>query len=814
MKKFSLFLLCLGLVACAKNESRPPMVAEMKQTKVTRTASATALPKGQSAVVSEITLTRSALLNRTFLYGTSLQTSSMQDGDISVTLMGIALGQAPAQFRVLDNRLRLETDSRLDFESDVNHPARLIHDFPILRQDSETITIRADGASPLIDTFLLGTKNAVGKRASWIRSMEYAAADDLFLIESSVELVNGTVAEFMETLTPRDRVVPADAKPILVDEEHNPASKRYRFLEGSKVFMNIEGKRVKTAAAQRFFVQNGQPIKWHVTRNVPEAYLLDVKNGIEAWNRYSQAMWGRDLVRFEGRLPEGVKIGDPRFNIVIWDNVQEAGAAYESQNSDPLTGMQTHSLIYLPLAWVNIGKEYWNNASRTEENSEKVAAATARILKSREFLGRALPVNCIDGAHHHVSLRAKESPEEFARTLLKGVLFHEMGHALGLAHNFKGSLSFDPDRSETLFSTSIMDYNQYNEEGEAFSSLDSANGPLLEYDRQIISVLYNEGKDIKDSDPKLPACADAEADSQEGGVDPLCVRYDIGTDPTKQALRALELIQNREARNGRMSSLALAIPRALGDLPSADTIDTVAKAKAGLVKLLNAVRGTTSLYIGGSANSLAYLGSQAMKSLFVYRDDVLPAEYKEAEMRERALSLLESVAGTGDTLPEASRAALTQVREAALAWLQTTPAFTGASEDERSKAFGELRTLMEKHLAATEASVLSRARVRVLGALNYSASAPLSFHSRQGQSVDLEEVVVGLLEKSAGAKAGASDRPTAERKAALAALVTYAKTSAGKEAMERARLGLQNEIRLTRDATQREELRKLAALLP
>jgi hypothetical protein len=178
----------------------------------------------------------------------------------------------------------------------------------------------------------------------------------------------------------------------------------------------------------------------------------------------------------------------------------------------------------------------------SQEPGEMRAARLTKLLKSRSFMGRALPVHCMDNADMHISEEAKVSPEHFARGLLKGVVFHEMGHSLGLAHNFKGSLVYDSDDSKKPFTTSIMDYNHYNEEDGAFFDLESSDGPLLEYDRQIISVLYNQGKDVKDTDPEVPACNDDEADSTDSGVDPLCLRYDIGIDPTKQALRSLDLL--------------------------------------------------------------------------------------------------------------------------------------------------------------------------------------------------------------------------------------------------------------------------------
>lgn len=821
----------LAATGCSKGEEKTsyePLVVAMNQS-AKETTSLVAMSTGttatvkaaklqglaavnRAAVVTDVKLRKASLFNRTFLYGTALQFSSIPEEEINVTLMGIELGQVPAEFQIVNNNLRLVSDARINFESDVNHPGRLIHEFPIIAQDADTLTIRAEKASPILGTFVFGPKNEVPEMATFIRSMEYAESEDLFLIESTIELRNGSLAEFMETLTPRDRVVTADVAPIYNDEELNEQAARFRFLDSGKVFIDQESKRIPTKVANRFLIKNGEPIKWYVTRNVNTAYLNDIKNSVEAWNRYSRAMGIPDLVRFEGLVPEGVKVGDPRYNLIIWDNIQEAGAAYESQNADPLSGVQTHSMIYVPYAWINIAKQYFDG-ERNGEKEEARAEAASKLLKSRKFMGRGLPVNCMDHADLHVNMKAKHSPEEFARGLLKGVIFHEMGHALGLAHNFKGSLSHDMDDDKSRFSTSIMDYNHYNEEEQSFTSLDSADGPLLEYDRQIISVLYNGGKDVKESDAKLPACNDEEADSSEGGVDPLCVRYDIGSDPTKRALRSLDLIAKEDSHSGMMHSLPLAIKGTLGDLTNPAEVKTLDEAKEKIAKLAATVKATVNIYVGGSANSLAYLGAQAMKSLFVHRDGVLPEGYDGNEMRVRALSVLEAAADS-NKLPDASRQSLALVRDGAANYLLQTQAIAGLGEEEKAAAVKKLVTALEKSFVASEAALLSKMRTRILEGTAYRAEAPVSFLTRNGSAVDGEAAVLSTLERLASAKAGEADRPAAERLSAIKTLSGYAKAGIGKDSVVRIREALNVEIRMSTDARKRADLRKLLAALP
>ena len=83
---------------------------------------------------------------------------------------------------------------------------------------------------------------------------------------------------------------------------------------------------------------------------------------------------------------------------------------------------------------------------------------------------------------------------------------HEVGHTLGLRHNFKGSL-MPP-------SSIVMDYMSI--EGKAASP---RQGP---YDISAIRYLYNLSEDL----PTEPFCTDG-----QGVADPFCTQRDYGADP-------------------------------------------------------------------------------------------------------------------------------------------------------------------------------------------------------------------------------------------------------------------------------------------
>lgn len=800
-------LLTVGFSAIAKESPKRPAIVKNIRQILAAEATSSRLPAG--ATISEITLHKAAIMGRTFNYSASLQFSTVVDQGTAD--MAMALGEIPANFQILDQKLRLVSDGSINFESDVNHPARLIYEFPILKEDSDTLTIRAEHASPVVDSFLFGSKERSPVNYSFIRSLEFVEADELFLIESTVELQDGSLAEFMESLRPREQTVPADVKVIYNDPDLNPQAARYRFLDAGPVYFNKSPtERIKTKAAVRHLVKNGEPMRWYVTANIPEKFLGDIKNSVEAWNRYSRAAGTPNLVSFEGRLPFGIKVGDPRFNLIVWDTVQEAGAAYESQNADPATGVQSHSMIYLPYAWVKIGTDYWKKISPNAMSpGELQVDAFRKSLAKRTFAGRALPVHCVDAPELHVSLSSLQNPEEFGRSLLKQTLFHEVGHALGMDHEFKGSLSYDSEDAAQAFSTSIMDYNHYDEEQSAFTSLDSADGPLLEYDRQLFSVLYNDGKDVKATDPEVAACNDLEADAVEEGVDPLCNRYDIGKDPTLETLRSLELVTKADSAHGRMQAISgQKLIDALRGLPLAAEVKTESETNAAMKKGFAGVFGTMGIYLSATANSFGYMGSQSMRSLKVFQSDILPEGYVESEMRERALTAL-SAAATMNALPSLSQESLAQAKASLKDYINSTAYMNGLGSEDKQKQIDAFAKAVDEGFATNEALILSKMRMRFIEAIASTPTAPLAILQRSGEKVDLEIVVMNTLSDLASAKAGAFDRPVDERAAALASLKSYSRSENYTPYSERLVGDLKLEIRNSSDPMQRESLRTL-----
>ncbi len=143
-------------------------------------------------------------------------------------------------------------------------------------------------------------------------------------------------------------------------------------------------------------------------------------------------------------------------------------------------------------------------------------------------------------------------PESFIGPLLADLVAHEVGHTLGLRHNFKGSsiYSLKEINSETVkdrkaFAGSVMDYLPINlriNEGELQGNY--AMIDLGPYDFWAIEYGYTFEKGLdkilsRVSEPELQFATDEDTE----GPDPLARRYDFAANPLDYAREQARLIE-------------------------------------------------------------------------------------------------------------------------------------------------------------------------------------------------------------------------------------------------------------------------------
>ncbi len=749
-------------------------------------------PGTSQAIEVVARVNQESLLSQEFLYGADLQYSSNFDSNMDLYSQTMAIGHIPTHFKIAGDELRLVADNRVLYPSDVNHPEQLISRFKILARTPAadgTTTLTISGANSGIALSQIfaksvqsGADETVGVSDSWIRSFEFIPSGNYILQQTSITLSDGTLAEFMESIFPTKTLEPGkDFKKFkmdptdLVGADSGPVA-RYRLLAGEPIYEDEE----QVAYAQHFDLSpkaDGSPatIDFYVTPNIPDAYLEAVKNGIEGWNRYFLTYRGiqRAVIQFKGKLPDNIHLGDPRYNVIAWDNRKVAGAAYETQAADPRTGKQSHTIIYLPAAWVNIGNEYWKGGKYSEPPTSQLTQYLNK--KSRGGILAKMP-RCERNLQDigELARSGRLSTEEvrvFGVQTLTQTLFHEVGHSLGAAHNFKGSLNYDPTDPKSLFSTSIMDYNDYEIERQAFESVHSWKGPLLEYDRQILSTIYNQGKDVLESDPILPACADAEADRQSGGVDPLCTRYDIENDPTHSITTALQRLT--QASLSGDTTLSQALTRLAEEAKSPKLIGAL-KTKEDFQKytreLADNFNASMQYYLFSGKASVARTLTTNIKYLLQFLPNVLPENYDESKLRAQTLGGLMDFLKL-DSLPSEIEKTLQKIKGELLADLSKAPALSDLSRTKQSQLLDQLGAAimgLSKTFKMDPEKGLPRAKASVLTSLK-RRTAPFYLGPLGSGLLDVESMVTSTLYRELSNPL----RTTSERVAAAKSLSSF-----------------------------------------
>jgi hypothetical protein len=233
-----------------------------------------------------------------------------------------------------------------------------------------------------------------------------------------------------------------------------PDARYVRFFETEGQIEPVTG-RVSERIA-RFDIRN--PIVFYYSANTPSNYVGAVKDGILYWNR----AFGKETVRAE-KAPEGVTAPDAKHNVIQWVPWDNAGFAYADVLLDPLSGESEHGQAYITSVFAFGGRARARALLRAMEE----LAAPKKDDKKHEgeprlgvpFLASA-PGCQVDPqafaqqmAHGLQDVLASdrltdEAVLRVSQDYVREVVAHEVGHVLGLRHNFAGSLAGTLTRTE------------------------------------------------------------------------------------------------------------------------------------------------------------------------------------------------------------------------------------------------------------------------------------------------------------------------------------------------------------------------------
>ena len=355
---------------------------------------------------------------------------------------------------------------------------------------------------------------------------------------------------------------------------------------------NITRWRLEKKDPQAAMSEPVKPITFWIDRNVPQRYRASVQAGILEWNKAFERIGFKNAIVAK-QQPDDATFDtmDAGHASVRWFLGADVGFAQGPSQTDPRTGEILD-------ADIRMADVFGRGARRqASENSFASGDKPAWRVAMEQMWGQQATDACtfaVDGARELdfaldlMEARgdiAPDSPEaeQLAQNYVRDVIIHEVGHTLGMRHNFRASTTVTREQlqDKSLMQTrgisgSVMDYNPFNLPLQGETQREPNMTTLGSYDYWAIEFAYKPltpGKEAEElqaiversrTDPGLAFADDGDART---ALDPRVNLFDLGDDPLAFAQRRVmlskELWQRVQARGVQPGDDALRLRRSL-----------------------------------------------------------------------------------------------------------------------------------------------------------------------------------------------------------------------------------------------------------
>ncbi len=282
-----------------------------------------------------------------------------------------------------------------------------------------------------------------------------------------------------------------------------------------------------------------KPIVYWIDNATPYEYRDAIKEGVLMWNRAFEAAGFKNAIQVK-QMPDSANWdpSDIRYNTIRWINTVDGYFAMGPSRVNPLTGEILDADILIDASLVSsLKKDYRQMVQPTQ--SKKLTSLSA-MMQNRLLCGNALEAQekddressglqavverlstlaskydlCygIEATHQFgygklaLSLLRDLPPtsqetKEYLHQYLRLIVAHEVGHTLGLRHNFRGSTMLSPKEMNNRSITrtrgqvaSVMDYIPPNIAPESVKQGDYFPSIIGPYDAWVIKYGYSQIK--------------------------------------------------------------------------------------------------------------------------------------------------------------------------------------------------------------------------------------------------------------------------------------------------------------------------------
>lgn len=309
-----------------------------------------------------------------------------------------------------------------------------------------------------------------------------------------------------------------------------------------------------------------KPIVYFIDHTVPVEYRDAMMQGVEAWSDAFEAAGFRNAVQAK-MLPEDAEAGDIRYPTLRWNVSDQAGySAIGPSVVDPRTGeildadilfeanmilgtKDDYRELVEPRAAIdqifNVSQEELEHLSLGGESADFYTELNMQMTMAKGIL---MARNKIEPG--------SPVPDEFVTEFTRWVTMHEVGHTLGLRHNFRSSVDTPLDKlydkkwgKERGVFSSAMEYPTVNISPDGMEDDGYYYNPGVgSYDRWAVSFGYTPDAD-KANEIARQAAQPGHAYGTDGdargssAVDPHVNVFDLGADPLAWGKNRAELIK-------------------------------------------------------------------------------------------------------------------------------------------------------------------------------------------------------------------------------------------------------------------------------